>query len=475
MNKQGTVKRIQKKYVFRLICGIIIMLLMTATFAFVWVRYASVHNTTGHLEGTGNIAMALFIYLGLSVIVTRWMGGFKIGVNRKLNVVASQILSALVVDFLEVFISLAILGQFRYFWPIFWRYLLLFAVQSVLLAAFTIPAINLYRKVIKPFHMIEVYGKKADLENSLYEKLNSLPYKFQVEKKVLCPEDISVLTDEFAKYDAVVLNDLEDEQQNSLIKLCFAINKRVYYVPKISDIIISSADTMNLFDTPLDLNRNNGISIFRLAVKRLLDILISLIALIILSPGFLIVALCIKLEDKGPVFYRQDRVTLNGKVFKIIKFRSMIVDAEKDGRSHPAGQKDDRITKIGRVIRAIRFDELPQLINVLKGDMSIVGPRPERVEHVELYAKQIPEFHFREKVRGGLTGYAQVFGKYNTSALDKLKMDVIYITNYSLTMDLQILFETVKILFMKVTRIHLLSPEWDKEGDRRVCALLSWI
>ncbi len=133
----------------------------------------------------------------------------------------------------------------------------------------------------------------------------------------------------------------------------------------------------------------------------------------------------------------------------IVKFRSMIVDAEKDGKPHPAGEHDDRITKVGHVIRATRIDELPQLINILKGDMSVVGPRPERVEHVLLYTDDIPEFSFRYKVRGGLTGYAQVYGKYNTTALDKLKLDLLYITNYSFLLDLQIIFQTVKILFLK--------------------------
>jgi lipopolysaccharide/colanic/teichoic acid biosynthesis glycosyltransferase len=127
----------------------------------------------------------------------------------------------------------------------------------------------------------------------------------------------------------------------------------------------------------------------------------------------------------------------------------MIVDAEKDGRPHPAGEKDDRITKVGHVIRAIRVDELPQLINILKGDMSIVGPRPERVEHVEKYTQDVPEFKYRLKVKGGLTGYAQVYGKYNTTALDKIKLDMYYIINYSIRLDLQIIFETVKILFQK--------------------------
>ena len=169
----------------------------------------------------------------------------------------------------------------------------------------------------------------------------------------------------------------------------------------------------------------------------------------LLSPVFLVTAIAIKLQDGGPVFYKQERCTIGCKKFMILKFRSMIVDAEKDGKPHPAGENDDRITKVGHIIRACRVDELPQLVNILKGEMSIIGPRPERVEHVEKYTKEIPEFTFRSKVKGGLSGMAQVYGKYNTTALDKLKLDLLYITNYSLLLDLQIIFETVKILTQK--------------------------
>jgi exopolysaccharide biosynthesis polyprenyl glycosylphosphotransferase len=192
-----------------------------------------------------------------------------------------------------------------------------------------------------------------------------------------------------------------------------------------------------------------GISKVEGAIKRFFDVLISGLALVILSPVFLIVSISIKLDDHGPVFFKQERVTLHNRRFIILKFRSMIVDAEKDGRPHPAGERDPRITKVGKIIRETRIDELPQLINILKGDMSIVGPRPERYEHVDMYTKAIPEFSFRSKVRGGLTGYAQVYGKYNTSALDKLKLDLMYITNFSLLLDLQIIIETLKIIFIK--------------------------
>lgn len=143
----------------------------------------------------------------------------------------------------------------------------------------------------------------------------------------------------------------------------------------------------------------------------------------------------------------------------------MIENAEKDGRPHPAGEHDDRITRVGKIIRACRVDELPQLINIVRGEMSIVGPRPERVEHVEKYMEDIPEFAYRMKVKAGLTGMAQVYGKYNTTALDKLKYDMIYITNFSVLLDLQIIFETLKILLQKESTEGFSEEQAEKMHD----------
>lgn len=185
--------------------------------------------------------------------------------------------------------------------------------------------------------------------------------------------------------------------------------------------------------------------------KRMFDLILCLIAMIPAAPLMLIIALAIKIQDGGPVFYEQKRVTKDGKIFEILKFRSMVVDAESGGYdlSMRANGKDPRITKVGAVIRATRMDELPQLLNILKGDMTIVGPRPERVENVEAYSAEMPEWHFREKVKAGLTGYAQIYGKYNTSAYDKLRLDLLYIENYSVLMDIRLIFQTVRILFSK--------------------------
>lgn len=445
--------RTSKKYILRFVFGLINLVLGTAGFMYVWYEFVSVNNQTGHLLGHGNLFMSGGIYFILLALIMKWMGAFQVGFSRKMNLIASAVLSFLTADFIDIFISLAIVGQFRWFWQFFWRYVLLFLVQSVVIGILSGIELDIYRRLVPPLRLIEIYGDKADVNNSLFEKFNGLKYKYTVEKKVRCPKngsnEMHHLITELREYDGVLVNDIPDEQENSLVKICFDIGKRIYFVPKISDVLKTHSTYINLFDTPIFLNRNNGIPIVELAVKRFFDIFFSVLALIILSPVFLIVSIAIKAEDGGPVFYRQERVTYGGNKFWILKFRSMIVDAEKDGKSHPAGEKDDRITKVGRVIRAIRVDELPQLINIVKGDMSIIGPRPERVEHVEKYTTEIPEFKLREKMRGGLSGYAQVYGKYNTTALDKLKMDLIYINNYSLLLDVQLVFETFKILFQK--------------------------
>ncbi len=436
--------RSELRYHYRFLCAVILVLIATGMFYYVWIRFVTVNNMTKRLTGYGNQGMAILIYMSLYSLTAFFLRGFKIGVERTANVIASQILALLFTDAVEVLISMAITGQFRFFGAFAGRYLVLFVFQSAVIGLAMIPLINFYRKFFPPWKVVEIYG---DHRNNLFRKVNSLKYKYQIQKQVYYKDaNIRRL---ITQYDAILINDVPAHPRNYILKVCFERNKRVYFVPKISDILVKQSDELNLFDTPLFLNRNRGMSAPEEAVKRGVDIFLSVFALILFSPIFLITSLAIRLEDGGPVFFRQERCTVGGRKFMILKFRSMVVDAEKDGRSHPAGEQDDRITRVGRIIRAYRIDELPQLINILKGEMSIVGPRPERVEHMEYYKHLIPEFSLRNKVKGGLTGYAQVYGKYNTSALDKLKLDLVYITNYSLLLDLSIIIETIKILFQK--------------------------
>ena len=436
--------KMETKYYFRFACAALLVLLATGMFFFVWYRFVSVHNQTMHLLGLGNLGMAAGLYALFYILSGRRFRAFTIGDERKASSAAAQIVTLLVTDVAEVFISLAIIGQFRYFWLIVWRYVLLWIVQSVTLSLLTMLMVERYRNIFPPYSLVEIYG---DVDNDVHNELNKIFYKFHVNDRFHYSEE--GLLDKLDEYDGVLINDIPAVQKNDIIKRCFEQNQRVYFVPKISDILVKASRNVNLLDTPIYLCRNDGITTVELAIKRAFDLLASVLTLILLSPLFAVTAIAIKLEDGGPVFYRQERCTVGGRHFMIIKFRSMIENAEADGRTRPAGEDDDRITKVGKVIRAARIDELPQLLNIVRGDMSIVGPRPERVEHVQIYSEMIPEFSYRNKVKGGLTGYAQVYGKYNTSALDKLKLDLVYITNFSLMLDFQIIMETLKILFSK--------------------------
>lgn len=437
---------IEWKYIYRGLCAMILTAVAGGSFFYVWYRHVIENDYTGSLKGYGNLSMALMIYMGLYLLTGWYIHAFRIGVERTTNIAASQVITLFIVDFCEVFVSMAVTGHGRLWHQFLFRYAKLWCLQVIVLGILSVLMIYVYRALFPPIDIIEIYGRK----NALYSKINHLAYKYHISETIYAGEsEEDEVIEKIGRHEAVLINDVPSKKRNRILKACFDMDKRVYVVPKISDIIMKGSEELNLFDTPMFLCRNREIRWWQRIIKRGLDVLLSLIALIILSPILLITSIAIKLEDKGPVLYRQERVTRGGMHFMMLKFRSMIVDAEADGRPHPAGDKDPRITKVGNIIRACRVDELPQLINILMGDMSIVGPRPERVEHVEKYSKMIPEFDFRLKMKGGLTGYAQVYGKYNTSPLDKLKLDLTYITSYSLLTDIQIVFETLKILFLK--------------------------
>ena len=242
---------------------------------------------------------------------------------------------------------------------------------------------------------------------------------------------------------------IHSTHRNKILKECMYRDLQVYIIPRIGDVLMSGAEKMHMFHLPmLRSKRFQPLAEYR-GIKRLLDIILSGIALVLFSPVMLVTAIAVKL-DGGPAFYKQTRLTQNGKTFQILKFRSMCIDAEKmTGAVLSSGENDPRITKVGRFIRACRIDEIPQLINIFKGEMSIVGPRPERPEIAAIYEKKLPEFRLRLQAKAGLTGYAQVYGKYNTTPYDKLLMDLMYISSASLFMDTRIAIETLRILFDK--------------------------
>ena len=306
---------------------------------------------------------------------------------------------------------------------------------------------SLYHRLYAPHDMLLIYGHRRGVELKI--KMDARKDKYNISGLISSDEGYDKIIQEIPKYDAVVINDVPAQLRNDLLKYCYRYRVRTYVSPKLTDIMLRGARNITLFDTPLLLVKGTGLTPAERVTKRAMDILISAIVLLILSPLMLLIAAAIKLEDGGPIFFRQKRLTRHGREFDILKFRSMVVDAEKYAGAVLATDNDPRITRVGRIIRPFRLDELPQLINILKGDMSIVGPRPERKVIADEYCKDIPEFAYRLKVRGGLTGYAQIYGKYNTSAYDKLRLDLMYIENYSLLLDIKLMILTIRILFSK--------------------------
>ncbi|HIT35367.1 MAG TPA: sugar transferase, partial [Candidatus Faecousia intestinavium] len=365
------------------------------------------------------------------------------GQLHRVDLIIGQIISIVLVNGITYFQLCLIANQMLTPTPI----LILTAGEVALAAVLVVLYTGLYHKLYAPHEMLLIYGNRRGV--SLKIKMDSRRDKYNISKLISVEEGFDAICREMGKYDAVILSDVPAQVRNDILKYCYRYRIRTYLSPKLTDIMIRGGKNITLFDTPLLLVKGTGLTPAQRVAKRCMDIVLSAIALLITSPAFLVVAISIKLEDGGPVFYKQKRLTRNGREFEILKFRSMIVDAEKYAGAVLATEDDPRITKTGKVIRATRLDELPQLLNILKGDMSIVGPRPERKAIADEYCKDIPEFAYRLKVRGGLTGYAQIYGKYNTSAYDKLRLDLMYIENYSFLLDIKLIILTMRIIFSK--------------------------
>lgn len=429
---------------YRFLANSILVMEALIVYIYVWFNYLNVMLDKAYLM-KGNF-LVLGVYALIITYFISFFGGFKIGVNKKSNVIISQIIGLLISNGIYLVVTVMMAGYMSYIPKFMFYYGCTFIVQAVGVSITSYLLMTLYYKVFPPYKVLNIRGNH---DNSLAAKFASRSDKYNIAGEISYDADIEAISAAVDGYDAVLINDVPSETRNKILKVCFAKGKRVYITPKISDIIMRSTDMLAVFDTPLVLANNSPLSISERIVKRAFDIFLSALGLIVLSPLMVLVSLAIFLYDRGPVFYRQTRYTKNGKTFKILKFRSMIPNAEKDGVARLAADKDDRITPVGKFIRACRLDELPQFFNILAGDMSFVGPRPERPEIADEYVKELPEFAFRLKVKAGLTGYAQIFGKYNTTSYDKLKLDMIYVENCSLLMDLKLFLLTLKVIFIK--------------------------
>ena len=385
------------------------------------------------------------LYAVFILVFSRAFGALKVGYLKTWDIMYSQFLTILCVNGVTYLQLSLINGDWKFLdnsGPMFFLCLLDF----MLVLAWALFMRWIYAIIYPPHEMLLIYGQISP--DVIIQKIESRKDKYHVKEKIPLLAGMDVVYAKILKYHAVLIGDIPVQERTQLIPYCFEQNIRCYGIPKITDIMIRHSESIDLFDTPLLLFRNNGLTYRQMFVKRTMDIAISLAGILLSSPVMLLIAAAVKCYDGGPVFYRQKRQTKDAREFEILKFRSMIVDSEKNG-ARLAKEHDNRITPVGRVIRRLHFDELPQLFNILKGDMAFVGPRPERKEITEEYQRAIPEFPYRLKVKAGLTGYAQVYGQYNTVPYDKLKLDLTYITNYSLWLDIKLIILTVRILFQK--------------------------
>ena len=430
---------------------ILIVAVQTAMFACLWYNYYANRELKSmrkyfryfyyYRRGHWTI---IVLYAVVLILFMKVLGGFRVGYLRNLDVLYSQILSVCAANAVE-YLQLALIAKWKFLQfatPIAVLALMQIAVGVVWIVAMR----SIYARLYPPHEMLLIYGNISP--KALIRKLQSRGDKYKVKETVHLKAGMETILNKIAQYESVIIGDIPSHERNQFLKFCFQNNIRCYSVPKISDIMIISASEIDLFDSPLLLFRNQGMTFGQSFCKRAMDIAIGFCGCVIAAPVMLVIAAAIKLYDGGPVFYSQERITKDGRPFQIYKFRSMIVESEKRG-ARLASEHDDRITPVGKVIRRLHVDELPQLFNVLVGDMSFVGPRPEREEITREYEQSIPQFRFRLKVKAGLTGYAQVYGQYNTVPYDKLKLDLTYIENYSLWLDLKLILLTVKILFQK--------------------------
>ncbi len=409
-----------------------------------WFRYYYQHiaNKTHNRFNINGHRLIVGLYFVLLFFFSQTYGALRIGYLKPLDLFLSQLFALLCVNV----ISYAQLSLMYGWFMLGGQHMIAMTVWQLLFSAVWIWICNLiYRRIFPPRRLLLVHGERP--VEDIINKLGSRKDKYQVAGCMHIREGYAAIEREVAGYDAIVLWDIHTMDRNVLLKYCYSRSIRVYMMPKIPDVIVKGSTQLHLFDTPILLTREYALGVEQRLVKRMIDIACALFLLVVASPFMLAAAIAVKCYDGGPVLYKQVRCTRDAKEFKILKFRSMRVDAEKDGVARLAAKNDSRITPIGKFIRAVRIDELPQLFNILKGEMSFIGPRPERPQIIAQYMEEMPEFAFRMKVKAGLAGYAQVYGKYNTTPYDKLKLDLFYIENYSVWLDIKLMLLTLKILF----------------------------
>lgn len=434
------------------------VLLVTGAFWLCWQHFYQ--NRIDHpFYYLGNLIM-VFLFGIFYYSISHLYNGYSVPISRIYELVYSQTLAACLSDGLLYLMILLINRHYITFLP----FLPTLVLQFFLIVGWTVAAHQWYFHQFPPKKTVVILGQGQNVDALV--KQYGMDVHFDVQSVVPVEECLKDLPGTIGQAEVVFCCGLHSHNRNLVTKYCVAHKISTYVIPRIGDVIMDSARKVHLFHLPMMAVQRYNPSPEYLILKRAYDIALSLVALVLFAPIMAVVAAAIKATDGGDIFYRQARLTKDGKVFQVLKFRSMRMDAEKDGVARlSTGENDPRVTKVGRFIRAVRFDELPQLLNILKGDMAIVGPRPERPAISAQYAQAMPEWNLRLQAKCGLTGYAQVYGQYNTTPYDKLLLDLMYIAKPSLFEDFKIIFATVKILFMKESTAGVAEGQVTAEAE----------
>lgn len=442
--------------------GLVINLLLTAVPAWIFYRAYMYFYKDATFWYRGNMLFFVF-YSFVLILFMMVYSGYKVRQFRTRELIFSFALAIAITNIIMFFVMCMIARQMLKPWGVVVSTLVqwivglgLYILSRIALPMVEPPVPVLY--IREDIGAIENFDGKFDTRRSRYT----------VAASVSCRMGWEDLKTAMEPYGAILVGDMPREVRHDIVSYCFTTGRNALMIPDMGDVVLCSATPLVMGDSLIYDLKTRGEERTYQVLKRAFDIFASLLGLIVLSPVMLCVAAAVRHQDGGPALFRQARLTQGGRQFQLMKFRSMVVNAESGTGAVLAGKNDDRITKVGRFIRATRLDELPQLWNILKGDMSVVGPRPERPEFYETICAEYPEFEYRLKVKAGLTGYAQLYGKYNTTFAEKAKLDVYYIQHASLLWDLQLIFYTLKIIFIKESTEGVDAPEPEKETEEAI-------
>ena len=422
------------------------------------------HYPSATFWGRGNL-LFFVVYFAILVLFMTIYGSFSIRKYRTRELVFAFGLSCFFTDVITYFIMCMIAQTILS--P---KFVILTLLAQCLIETGLFIFARIMADRLEPAAPALLIVPEKDAEEGVRDKFDRRRTRYYIDRVVSADTPWDELCAIMHSYGTVVLLPMEKELRRRIMDDCFWHGVEILLKPDMQDIMVNCVDTVIMSDVPLYAVHTGNHDRGYLTAKRGLDIVASVCGLLICSPIFLAAAVAIKIQDGGPVFYRQKRLTLGGKPFYLTKFRSMVVNAESATGAVLAGKSDSRITKVGAFLRATRIDELPQLLNILNGDMTLVGPRPERPEFYEKYCAEYPEFAYRLRAKAGLTGYAQLYGRYNTTFADKALLDMHYIQKASFLWDLQLIFYTLKIIFVKESTEGVETKPAEPEKKEPACA-----